>query len=98
MEVPFALGEYRPRRDIVRGVRSIKSPQELAYIEIADRIAHVGLDAAQAALRPGVTELEVYGAMVHAMAAAGGENPGITQPVVSGSKTFSYHALASRKQ
>jgi Xaa-Pro aminopeptidase len=84
--------------DIVRGVRGTKSPQELAYLEIADRIAHVGLAAAQEALRPGVTELEVYGAMVYAMAKAGGENPGITQPVVSGSKTFSYHALASRKQ
>lgn len=84
--------------DIVRGVRGSKSPQELAYMEIADRIAHVGLAAAREALRPGVTELEVYGAMVYAMARAGGENPGITQPVVSGSKTFSYHALASRKQ
>lgn len=84
--------------DIVRAARGVKSPQELAYIEIADRIAHVGLAAAREALRPGVTELEVYGAMVHAMARAGGENPGITQPVLSGSKTFSYHALASRKQ
>jgi Xaa-Pro aminopeptidase len=53
--------------------------------------------AAREALRPGVTELEVYGAMVHAMAAAGSENPGITQPVLSGKKTNAPHAMASRK-
>ena len=52
---------------------------------------------AAAALRPGVAELEVYGAMVHAMAAAGGENPAITQPVLSGKKSAAAHAMSSRR-
>ena len=84
--------------DILRTVRWVKSPAELACIEEGGRIAEIGLAAARAALRPGVTELEVYGAMVHAMAAAGGENPAITQPVLSGKKSNSPHALSSRKR
>ena len=53
---------------IVREARSVKSPAELACIEIAARIADVGLEAAKAALRPGITELELWGEIVAAMA------------------------------
>ncbi len=53
--------------------------------------------AARNALAPGVTELEVYGEIVAAMAKAGGENPGITMPVASGVKSACVHALASRR-
>lgn len=84
--------------DVVREVRSIKSPQELAYIETAMRIADIGMQAAIDHLRPGMTELEVYAEIVAAMARAGGENPSITIPVLSGAKTMAPHALASRKQ
>ena len=82
---------------IVRDLRGIKSPAEMACIFEAARIADIGLNAAAAALRPGVMELEVYGAMVHAMAAAGGENPAITQPVLSGRKSAAAHAMSSRR-
>jgi Xaa-Pro aminopeptidase len=83
--------------DILRELRFVKSPQEMAYIEQAGRIGDVGLAAARDAIRPGVTELEVYGEMVCAMARAGGENPGITQPVLSGPKANCGHALAGRR-
>ena len=83
--------------DILREVRWIKSPQEIAYLEHAARITDIGLEAAKNAIRPGVTELDVYGEIVHAMAKAGGENPGITLPVLSGPKANTGHALASRK-
>ncbi len=83
--------------DVVREVRGVKSPTELAYIDTAMRIAEIGMNAAMATARPGVTELEVYGELIAAMAKAGGENPGITLPVLSGQKTASPHALASRK-
>jgi Xaa-Pro aminopeptidase len=83
--------------DILREVRWIKSEAEMRCIEAAARIAEAGLDAARAAIRPGATELEVYGEAVRAMAAAGGENPGITQPVLAGNKTSSPHAMASRR-
>ncbi|MBA3416765.1 MAG: aminopeptidase P family protein, partial [Chloroflexia bacterium] len=80
--------------DIVREARRLKSPQELATMEIAARIADIGLEAARQVLRPGVTELEVYGETIAAMAKAGGENAGITLPVLSGIKTPTGHGLA----
>jgi Xaa-Pro dipeptidase len=83
--------------DVVRDARAIKSPTELAYTQSAMRIADIGMNAAIAAARPGVTELEVYAELIAAMARAGGENPSITLPVLSGPKTASPHSLASRK-
>jgi Xaa-Pro dipeptidase len=85
--------------DVVRSVRRIKSSQERATVRTAQRIADIGLRAAQEALaEPGVTELAVYGAMIHAMAAAGGEVAAIPLPVVSGPRAATVHGLASRRQ
>lgn len=84
--------------DIVREIRGIKSPQEIAYIETAARIADIGMHAARGVMRPGVTELDVYGEMICAMARAGGENAAITLPVVSGPKSACLHGLASRRK
>ena len=84
--------------DIVREVRAIKSPQEIAYVEKAAKIAEVGHKAAIETMRPGITELDVYGEIVNAMAKAGGENPAIPVLVTSGPKCACLHALASRKK
>lgn len=84
--------------DIVREARAVKSPQEMAYTATAGRIADVGMLAAIEAIRPGVCELDVYGEIVHAMAGAGGENPGIPVAVLSGPKTACPHGLASRRR
>jgi Xaa-Pro dipeptidase len=92
-------GEVVDGTDIVRSVRRIKSPQERAYVRTAQRIADIGMRAAQEALaEPGVTELAVYGAMIHAMTAAGGEVAAIPLPVVSGPRAATVHGLASRRQ
>jgi Xaa-Pro dipeptidase len=82
---------------VVRDVRSVKSPAELACMETAARIADIGLTAAKETLRPGITELELWGETVAAMARAGGENQAIQMLVYSGMKVKS-HGLASRKQ
>lgn len=84
--------------DILRETRSLKSPRELAYVRKAAKVADIGLAAATDMLRPGVTELQVYGEIVRAMAEAGGENPAITMPVSSGKKSACAHALASTKK
>lgn len=83
--------------DVLRDVRWIKSPQEIAYLENAAEITDIGLQAARDSIRAGVTELEVTGAMIGAMAKAGGENPSITLPVLSGLKANTGHSLATRK-
>jgi Xaa-Pro dipeptidase len=84
--------------DVLREVRWVKSPAEMACIERAGEIADVGLAAARDAIAPGVTELEVYGELVRAMARAGGEAPGITLPVLSGPRANCGHALAGRRR
>ena len=83
--------------DVVRELRWVKSPLERAAMREAAVIADIGMRAARDALVPGVTELEVYGEMVRALARAGGENPAITQPVLFGSKTNAAHALSTRR-
>ena len=67
---------------LTRDVRRIKSPLELEAIREAARICDVGLDALARVLKPGVTELECWAEMVHAMAAEGGE-PGAMHETVS---------------
>ena len=84
--------------DIVGSVRKLKSPQEIAFSRTAAQIGDVGMRAAREYMRPGVTELDVYGEVINAMAKAGGENPSITMPVSSGGKSACMHALASRKK
>lgn len=82
---------------IVNAVRHIKSPQELAFIHTASRIADIGQAAAREAIGAGVTELDIWGAMTHAMANAGGETPAITLPVDAGPKSAIPHSMPSRR-
>ena len=105
---PVIAGQYREGfagaglevadgTDIVRGVRHVKSPLEMECFAEAARIADIGMAAARDAIRPGVTELEVFGEFVAAMARAGGEFSGILPPVMSGFRSNCLHPLASRK-
>ena len=84
--------------DMVAGARLLKSAAELDVIREAARIGDIGLKAALDNIRAGITELDVYAEIIYAMAKAGGENPAITLPVVSGKKSACFHALASRKK
>jgi Xaa-Pro aminopeptidase len=84
--------------DVVDAVRRIKSPQELAYVRTAARLAEIGMRAAQGAMRPGVTELEVWAEADYAMARAGGEHSAIQKMIGSGPKSHCLHGLASRRR
>lgn len=81
---------------IVRRLRNTKSQQELESIRTAQRMADIGMKAASKILRPGVSELDVYGEIVYAMAKAGGENPAVT--VAAGEGNACAHGLPSRRQ
>ena len=84
--------------DVVRDVRHVKSPLEMEAMTEAARLADIGMAAARGAIRPGATELEVFGEMITAMTREGGEFPGILPPVASGFRTNCLHPLASRKR
>ena len=62
---------------IVDTVGLTKSPLEIACVRKAAEIADIGIRAGLDAAEPGVTELEVNGAMQYAMAKAGGEETAI---------------------
>jgi len=83
---------------VVKNLKSTKSDAELECVDKAAKIADIGMIAASDFMKPGVTELQVYGEIIRAMASAGGENPGITLPVISGVRCARGHALASRKK
>jgi Xaa-Pro aminopeptidase len=82
----------------IRALRRHKSDEELVHVREASRLADIGLAAAERVLRPGVSELQVYGAVVAAMADAGGEPSSIPLPVISGPRAGSLHALASDRR
>ena len=84
--------------DLLRRIRSVKSPQELAYVRTAAKIGDIGIRAAISSMRPGMTELDVYAEMVHAMARAGGEHSGKTPSVASGQKTLCTDAPTTRRK
>jgi Xaa-Pro aminopeptidase len=88
--------------DIIRSVRRVKSPAELEYIEKAVELADVGHDTIREKLRPGVTELELFGEVTAAMMAAGSEFPALIPifnavPMKNERPVSAGHAMAGRK-
>ena len=71
----------------VCGLRARKSPAEIAVIREAYRIADVGMAAAVATIRPGLTERAVAAEAEAAMRRAGAEGTGIDTIVASGPNT-----------
>lgn len=80
----------------IRAVRRVKSAQEIAYMEEAARICDIAHRTVREVLRPGLTELEVYGEAVRAMAKAGGEPSAIESNLSSGPYAAG-HALTGRR-
>jgi Xaa-Pro dipeptidase len=59
----------------MRAARRIKTPEEVVALREAIRVAEVGLTAAVAELRPGVSEKTLAGILLEAMAAGGVSTP-----------------------
>ena len=83
--------------DVLRDVRRRKSPRELEYIRQAAKIGDAGMRRASEVIRAGVTELDVYADIVHAMVKAGGEHSGKAVSCASGPKTMTTDAQTSRR-
>jgi Xaa-Pro aminopeptidase len=99
--LPFGLGlrlsrALAPARvedatELLGDLRLVKSPAEVACLRQAARHAAIGLDAARAALRPGVTEIALAGQVEAAMRAAGGDYAAIPTELTSGPRTPGGH-------
>ena len=71
----FPCAELVDAEPAMRAARRIKTPDEIAAMHPALRIAQHGLAAALAELRPGVSEQTLAGAVLGAMAAGGVSTP-----------------------
>jgi Xaa-Pro dipeptidase len=58
---------------VIEKARTIKTPDQLAFMRQAAKAAVAGLDAAVKAVRPGCTENDLAAAMLHGATAAGSE-------------------------
>ena len=87
---------------ILRRARRVKSQAEIAKMERATRIVEIGHQSISDNLRPGITELELFGIVTAAMMKAGGEFPALIPifnavPVRDGRAVSAGHAMAGRK-
>ena len=71
----FPSAELVDAEPLLRRVRRVKAPEEVDAIRAAVRVAEGALTAAVAALAPGVTERQLTGVFMEAMAAAGVTTP-----------------------
>lgn len=61
--------------EMMQDIRAVKSAEEVSMLEHAAQIVEKVIDAMVENANPGVSEKELYGAMVHTMLANGGELP-----------------------
>jgi Xaa-Pro aminopeptidase len=82
---------------LLRAIRRVKSPREIAYVERACEVVDIGHRALRDLLHPGVTELELYGEAVRAMSAAGGEPAGVVGNVCTAGHQGSHALMTTRR-
>jgi Xaa-Pro aminopeptidase len=79
--------EWLDAEGLLMGLRAVKSQAEIAVTRKAYEIAQLGIDAAVAAVRVGVSEREVAAEAESAMRRAGAEGTGIDTIVATGPNT-----------
>lgn len=87
--------EFRAAMDLTYRVRAVKDETELAYLQKASDFLSVGMEAAVAAVRPGITEVAVLAEADYAMRKAGSEGSTFRMQVLTHSKQMQAHAYAS---
>jgi len=84
--------------NLVHDLKLVKSPAEIALIREAARIADHAMQACVETFREGLTELQVAGAVYHALLTAGSGLPASTINLVSGERLgFSHGSPTLRK-
>jgi Xaa-Pro aminopeptidase len=83
---------------MIRAVRRLKSPAEIAMMERAQAAGDAGLLALQAGARPGMTELEAWNLFMAGQIAGGGEPTAIHETVAVGPPEPMLHSMSSRRR
>lgn len=87
--------QWRPTVDLVESLRERKDPAEVQQIELAAGIATRALERTLAAVRAGMSELEVAGILEHALRDEGSEGFPFPSIVATGARSALPHARAS---
>lgn len=87
--------QWRPTTDLVEALRERKDADEVARIEQAAGIATRALERTLAAVRVGMSELEVAGVLEHALRDEGSEGFPFPSIVAAGPRSALPHARAS---
>ena len=69
------FADLQDASDLVSRLRLVKSPQEIAYVREAARLADLALDEAHRLTRPGADEGEILAAMQSVIVRNGGDDP-----------------------
>lgn len=80
---------------ILGWLRVVKSATELAYIREAQKHCLAGVDAAYAALKPGITEIQWAGAIEQGLRVSGSEYAAMPVFIWSGPRTALGHSMAT---
>ena len=84
-------------QNVVEKMRALKSPEELAVIRQAVRVADETMGEVLGLLAPGVTELEIAYAIERGIRARGGSGTSFESIVASGKRSALPHGVASDK-
>ena len=84
--------------DIVTKLRSVKSPAELACLREGLRLGEIAMEAMIAAVKPGMTELELTGVAVNALYSNGAECEAHTIYSFGGKKTTNAISRATHRE
>lgn len=83
---------------LVDQLRAIKDPHEIKRMEKSAHIADQAMEAALAAVRPGVTEIEIAAEAEYVMRKLGSERPAFGTFVASGDRTLLAHPHATHRR
>ena len=86
--------EFLPAMELTYRVRAIKDESELACLQQASDYLTVGMEAAVAAVRPGITEVAVLAEADYAMRKAGSEGATFRMQVLTHAKQMQAHGYA----
>lgn len=81
---------------LVKAIRMVKSPAELAYLKQSAEITGQGMDAAAAVVRPGITDNEVAAVGAEALLRAGSEFMSMQPIVTTGARSSVIHTNFKR--
>ena len=93
-----AIAHLEDASDLVRRLRLVKSPAELAHIRTAGRLADAAVTAVAATTAPGVLDAELAAASLRAMLAGGGDVPPAGPLVNSGRRAIYGRGIGGPRQ